>query len=215
VKEVFSMGRYTVLTVFVAVSLTLMMGLALANDIKALELEKECVLFGRIANRNVMLYPASGSYSGIDFLPVAALPRMAELKGFEVLNNSTGDWYPLDTSDEGYFCANLSMGKYDLRGRDRHNQPYVIHSFAIPRGMAVNLGTFWVETHDPAVVSREGWASHLRGQGWVAYEEGLQAVAVNFEHTIDDDKAYAECEDWFSECHEEVYLAFEKIIIRR
>jgi hypothetical protein len=209
------MGRYTVLAVFVAVSLALMMSLALADDaIKALELEKECVLFGRIADRNVMLYSTSGSYSGFDFLPVATLPRMAELKGFEILNSSTGDWYPLDISDEGYFCANVNMGKYDLRGRDRHDQPYIIHSFAIPRGMAINLGTFWVETHDPAVVSREGWASHLRGQGWAAYEEGAYAVAVNFEHVIDDD-TYAECEDWFSGCHEEVYLAFEEVIVRR
>jgi hypothetical protein len=209
------MGRYTVLAVFVAVSLALMMSLALADDaIKALELEKECVLFGRIADRNVMLYPTSGSYSGFDFLPVATLPRMAELKGFEILNSSTGDWYPLDISDEGYFCANVNMGKYDLRGRDRHDQPYIIHSFAIPRGMAINLGTFWVETHDPAVVSREGWASHLRGQGWAAYEEGAYAVAVNFGHVIDDD-TYAECEDWFSGCHEEVYLAFEEVIVRR
>jgi hypothetical protein len=209
------MGRYTVLAVFVAVSLALMMSLALADDaIKALELEKECVLFGRIADRNVMLYPTSGSYSGFDFLPVATLPMMAELKGFEILNSSTGDWYPLDISDEGYFCANVNMGKYDLRGRDRHGQPYIIHSFAIPRGMAINLGTFWVETQDPAVVSREGWASQLRGQGWAAYEEGAYAVAVNFEHVIDDD-TYAECEDWFSGCHEEVYLAFEDVIVRR
>jgi hypothetical protein len=209
------MGRNTVLAVFVAVSLALMMGLALANDIKALELEKECVLFGQIAGRNVMLYPTSESYSGFDFLPVAALPRMAELKGFEILNRSTGDWYPLDISDEGYFCANVSMGKYDLRGRDRHDQPHIIHTFNLPRGMAINLGTFWVETQDPAVVSREGWASHLRGQGWVAYEEGSYAVAVNFEHNIEDDTSYAECEDWFSSCHEEVYLAFEDVIVRR
>ena len=208
------MGRYTVLTVFVAVSLALMMGLALANDIKALELEKECVLFGRIANRNVMLYSATGGYSEFDFLPVATLPRMIELKGFELLSSSTAEWHPLDISDEGYFCANVGMGRYELRGRDRHDQPYIIHTLNVPKGMAINLGTFWVETHDPVVVSREGWASHLRGQGWVAYEEGSYAVAVNFEHVIDDD-TYAECEDWFSGCHEEVYLAFEDVIIRR
>ena len=209
------MGRFAVISLAIAATLLLTFGLTAAdNGIKAMDLEKECILFGRIANRNVLLYPTMETVGGYDFLPVPAMPRMAELKGFEVLNTRTGDWIPLDISDDGYFCANVDMGRYDLRGRDRFNQPYVIHSFAIPRGMAVNLGTFWVETHDPALISREGWASHLRGTGWAAYEEGAFAVAVNFEHIVDDG-TYAQCEEWFQGCHEEVYLAFEPVMVRR
>jgi hypothetical protein len=216
-KGVFFMRRFTLLATIVAVSLSLLVSLSIAGDeIAALNLEKECVLFGRIANRNIMLYPASGSYSDSDFLPVAALPTMTELKGFEFLNNSNGELYPLDISDEGYFCANVGMGKYDLRGRDRNNEPYVIHKFSIPRGYAINLGTFWIDTHNPTVVSREGWASHLKAGagGWLTYEEGSSAVALRFEHVADDD-SYDECEEWFEDCHEEVYLAFEQVVVRR
>ena len=106
------------------------------------------------------------------------------------------------------------MGKYDLRGRDRNGEPYVIHNFSIPRGMAVNLGTFWIDTSNPTVVSREGWASYLKTGGWITHIEGSSSVAIRFDRVTDDD-SYDECEEWFEECHEEVYLAFEKVMARR
>jgi hypothetical protein len=158
----------------------------------ALTLEKECVLFGRILGHQVLLYPERKIAA-----PVYDMPEMTQIGGFEVLNKITGEWYPITISEDGHFCANVSMGKYDLRGRDCKGRPYVIHSFNIPKNMAANLGDFWVETCDPNVVSREGWLS----------------IALRMEH-ITSDEAYEECENWFAECHEEAFDQFSNVIIR-
>ena len=174
-----------------------------------LTLEKECVLFGRILNSHVLLY------SGAQIAePVYELPAMTRVKGFEVLNTVTGEWHPLQLSEDGYFCANVGRGKYQLRGRDSDGRPFVIHSFTIPKGMAANLGNFWLETCDPAVITRENWHSQFRQAGWQKYREGNGVIGLRFEH-VTTFRAYEDCEKWFADCHEEVYGHFAGVIAWR
>jgi hypothetical protein len=199
-----------VFLVLIAISVPVSMNLTVAGDEPAaLTLEKECVLFGRILGHQVLLYPEQQVTE-----PVFDLPEMKQISDFEVLNKTTGEWYPLTLSEEGYFCANVGMGKHELRGRDCDGRPYVIHNFNIPKGMAANLGDFWVETCDPTVVSREGWFTYFNEEGWQEYREGSDAIALRIEHIVSDE-AYEECENWFAECHEDAYDQFSSVIARR
>ncbi len=203
------MRRLMVFLVLIAIPVAVSINLSVAGDEPAaLTLEKECVLFGRILGHQVLLYPEPKIAA-----PVYDLPEMTQIGDFEVLNKTTGEWYPLTISEDGHFCANVSMGKYDLRGRDCNGRHYVIHSFNIPKNMAANLGDFWVETCDPNVVSREGWLSYFREEGWQEYRDESGVIALRMEH-ITSDEAYEECENWFAECHEEAFDQFSNVIIR-
>jgi hypothetical protein len=204
------MKRSLFLLVLVVVLLPMPLSQALAGDEPApLTLEKECVLFGRILNSHVLLYPGKKALE-----PGGELPKMTQVGGLEVLNTVTGEWHPLSLSEDGYFCANLGMGKYELRGRNCNGMPYVIHSFTIPKGMAANLGDFWVETCDLDVIERENWHSHFREGGWQEYRQASGKIGMRFEH-ITTEKAYEDCRIWFARCHEEAYSQFAQLVARR
>ncbi|UCG39462.1 MAG: hypothetical protein JSV00_04360 [bacterium] len=174
-----------------------------------LEFEKECVIVGRLLGTDVMLYPVGRA------LPVEEqLPAMARIRGFEILNVTTGESQQLYLSQEGYFCANVGMGQYDLRGRDWEGRPYLVHRFDVPLHSAVNLGTFWVETNDPGLVALGPWYNYERMETWRMYREGAGRIAVRVRHDTSAG-TYKECEDWFAECHEEAYEHFEKVMARR
>jgi hypothetical protein len=205
------MKRFMVFLALIVIAVPVSMNLTVAGDEPAtLALEKECVLFGRILGSQV-LYPG-GQVSE----SVYDLPRMAQVQGLEVLNVTTGEWHQLTVSEDGHFCANVGMGRYELRGRDHAMQPYVIHSFTIPRGMAANLGEFRIEAHDPGIVAREGWFSHMKRAGWQEYRENSGHIALRppVEHIVSDG-AYEDCENWFAGCHEEAYDQFASVIARR
>lgn len=209
-RGVFLMRRPFLLLVLLTILVSVSMSQAVAGDKPApLSLEKECVLFGRILNSHVLLYPGKRILE-----PVYNLPDMTQVQGFEVLNTATGEWHPLKLSENGYFCANIGMGNYHLRGRDCNGRPYVIHSFTIPKGMAANLGDFWIQTCDPNIVARENWHSHFRQGGWQEYKDVSGVIGLRFEH-VATDEAYEDCEKWFAECHEEVYGHFAQVIARR
>ena len=206
------MKRFVVFLALIAISVPISMSLAVAGDEPAaMQLEKECVLFGRILGSHVLLYPNRQISA-----PVYEPPGMTQVQGFEVRNITTGEWQQLTLSDDGRFCANVGMGRYELRGRDHALQPYVIHSFTIPRGMAANLGEFWLEARDSSVVAREGWFSHVKRVGWQEYRESSGHIALRppVEHIVSHE-AYEDCENWFAECHEEVYDQFASVITRR
>jgi len=203
------MKRFLVLSALLLMSATLWAGLSEAVDPSPLVLTKECVLFGRVQGSHLTMYPAY--FVGE---PVYELPAMTQIKGFEVLNTVTGEWHPLTLSEDGYFCANISPGRYELRGRDCKGQPYVIHSFNIPRGMAVNLGSFRVNTCNPELISREGWQVYVRETGWRKYAEGDSSIGVRLEH-VTSENVYENCEDWFAQCHKEVFDQFSRVIARR
>jgi len=204
------MRRFIVLLALIAVLVPILVNLSVAADEPVpLKPEKECVFIGRIQGSRVVLYPVEMVPE-----PVLELPVMANIKGFDVINTGTGEWQPLTLSEEGYFCANVGQGKYNLRGRDSDGKPYIIHSFNLPRGMAANLGTFWVETRNPKIVTREGWSSHVKPSAWRIYKEGSSSIALRLEH-IATDEAYNDCDSWFAECHEEAYEQFGNFMARR
>jgi hypothetical protein len=207
---VFLVGRFTLSLTLIFVSVLLVVGLPVsADEPTALSLEKECVVVGRIQGTDVMLYQKEQA-PGID----QPLRDKARIKGFEILNVTSGEWQPLSLSKEGYFCANIKMGQYDLRGRDCEGRPYLIHHFNVPLNMAVNLGTFRVETCDPGLVARERWHDYFRNSGWRVYREGSGHVVVHLKHDTSRE-AYEDCENWFAGCHEEVYEQFENVMARR
>ncbi len=204
------MKRFMVFVALIAISVPVSMTLAVSGDEPAaMQLEKECVLFGRILGSHVLLYP-----TGQGSEPVNELPGMTQVQGFEILNTTTGEWHPITLSEDGYFGANVDMGRYDLRGRDRNGQPYVIHSFTIPRGMGANLGEFWIEVRDPSIVTQEGWSSHVMKAGWREYQVDSGSLAMRVEH-VTSDEAYKECDDWFAKWHVEAYDKFGSVIARR
>jgi len=205
-----SMVFLALITIMVPVLVNLT---AAGNEPVPLTLDKECVFFGRILGSHTMMY-SKGSITEPVYEPGSELPTMVQIQGFEVLNTATGEWHPLTLSEEGYFCANVGKGRYDLRGRGRYGRPYTIHSFNVPGGMAVNLGSFWVEACDPTVVSREGWYSYMNEAGWQEYRRGSGSISMRLEH-ITSDEAYEDCESWFAQCHEEAYDQFAAVIARR
>ena len=212
VKGVFPMRRFIVFLALIMISVPVSMNLTVAGDESAtLALEKECVLFGRILGSHVL-----PNLSGQVSEPVYDLPEMTHIQGFEILNTITGERHQLTLSDDGHFCANVEMGMYELRGRDHARQPYIIHGFTIPRGMAANLGEIWIEARDVRIVAREGWFSHVKRVGWQECREGSGSIALRppVEHVVSDG-AYEDCENWFAECHEEVYDLFSQVIVRR
>lgn len=211
-KGVFPMRRFIVFLALIMISVPVSMNLTVAGDESAtLALEKECVLFGRILGSHELLNP-SGQVSE----PVYDLPEVTHIQGFEILNTTTGERHQLTLSEDGHYCANVEMGMYELRGRDHARQPYVIHSFTIPWGMAANLGEIWIEVHDLRIVAREGWFSHVKREGWQEYRESSGSIALRppVEHVVSAE-AYEDCENWFAECHEEVYDQFANVITRR
>lgn len=180
-----------------------------ADQATPMQVEKECILIGRILGRHVMLYP--GAEAGA---PGFYYPPTMSLGGFEVLNPETGEWHPLTLSEKGYFCANLGMGRYELRGRDPNGHPYIIHRFSVPRGMAVNLGTFRIQAINPNDPAREGWLTYLQAAGYRVFRHGTSAAAVRAEH-LTGDRAYDDCEGWFASCHDEVFQQFSSVMARR
>ena len=204
------MKRSTMLFVLVMVPVILMSGTAIATDEQApFVLEKECVIIGRILGSNVMLYPIGQPYE-----TDRPIPAMVKIKGFEILNTASKDWIPLSIAENGYFCANVRMGEYELRGRDSKGRPYLIHRFNVPLNMAVNLGTFWIETSNPDLVAEDQWYNYEKTTSWREYAEGDGHIALRIGH-VTDQAAYDECEKWFASCHEEVYEHFEKVMARR
>lgn len=206
------MKRFMVLLALIAILVPVSVNLTMAGEEPApLMLEKECILFGRILGSHELLLPKAQIAE-----PVYDLPGMTQVGGFDVLNTTTGEWHPLTLSEDGHFCANVGMGRYELRGRDYAGQPFVIHSFMIPRGMAANLGEIWIEVSDLSVVAREGWFSHVKMARWQEYREvsGNIALRPPVEHNVSDE-AYEECEDWFAECHGDAYDQFASVIARR
>ena len=196
------MRRFMVFAVLVAVSLTLSMNLSTAGDEPAtLSLEKECVLIGRIATDRVAL--ATGEHIAA---PVY-YPEMIGVEGVELLNVATGEWHPLPLTEDGYFSANVEMGKYDLQVRDTEGRPFIISSFSVPNKMLVNLGTWRVEGCDPEAISVEGWESYL-DESYVMNPRFVRRTGEG---------CYECCEEWFSSCQEEVYKKFAdvNVIVRR
>lgn len=213
-EEVLPMKRITVLLLLCMLVLPASRNtLWAAQEATPQTLKKECVLFGRILGSHLMLYP-SVAVSEPVYDPGPELPAMVQIKSFEVLNTVTGEWQPLILSPQGYFCTDLGKGMYDLRGRTSDGRPYLIQSFSVPAGMAVNLGTFWVEACDPRVISREGWHSYMNEAGWREYRMGSHTISLRLEH-VTTDGAYQDCEEWFASCHEEVYERFAAVIARR
>jgi hypothetical protein len=198
------------LFVLIMASILLVSGAAMAIDQSApLVLEKECVIIGRILGTDVMLYPIGQSNE-----TNRPIPAMVKIKGFEIFNTTSKDWIPLSVGEDGYFCANVRMGEYELRGRDSKGRPYLVHSFNVPLNMAVNLGTFWIETTNPKLVSEDQWYNYEKTTSWREYTQGDGHIALRIEH-VTDQAAYDECEKWFANCHEEAYEHFEKVIARR
>jgi len=195
--------------VFVSVLMAIVLPLSAGDEPGTLSLDKACIVMGRIQGADVKLFPAGQT-------PDADQPfkEAIRLKGFELLNLDSGDWQPLSLSKEGYFCANVRMGEYDLRGRDCKGRPYLIYRFNVPLNMAVNLGTFFVETCNPDLVSGEPWHDYFRTANWREYREGEGHVALRLNH-VTSQKAYEDCESWFASCHETIYEHFEKVIARR
>jgi len=207
------MKRFLIFLALIAISVPVSMNLATAGDEPvAMQLEKDSHLFGRILGSHVLMYPTGQIAEPV--YEFSELPEMTQIKGFEVLNTTTGEWHQLTLSEDGHFCAHMGMGRYDLRGRDRNGQPFVIHSFTVPRGMVANLGEFWIEIHDPGIVARESWFGNMNRSGWREYQVGSGRIAMHLEHVISDE-AYEECEIWFGESHEEVYDKFAGVIARR
>lgn len=180
-----------------------------ADEPEALKLEKECVVMARIQGADVELFPI-GQKPGTD----QPLKDMVRVRGFELLNRDSGDWQPLSLSEEGYFCANVRMGRYDLRGRDCEGRPYLIYRFNVPLNMAVNLGTFLVETCHPDLVTVEFWHDYFRTASWREYREGEGRIALRLKHDASKE-AYEDCENWFAGCYEAAYEHFKKLIARR
>ena len=206
----FTMKRFTLLFVLTFVSFSLVSGLAVyAADPAPLVLTKECVIIGRILGADVMLYPKVQRYE-----TDRPIPFMSRIKGFEILNTISGEWVPLELTKAGYFCANVRMGEYELRGRDSGGRPFLVHRFNVPLNMAVNLGTFWIETTNPKLVTRDLWPNYERTGAWRDYGEGDGYIAVRLKHVTHRD-AYDDCENWFADCHEEAYEHFEKVMARR
>lgn len=205
------MKRFTIFLALVFLSVPLAISLAEAPVYTpaALQLEKECVIIGRIQGADVMLYRM-----GQKAKEGQQIPSMARIKGFEILNTTSGDWQPLTLSEDGYFCVNVGMGKYDLRGRDCQGRPYLIHRFNVPMSMAVNLGTFWVDACDPSEVSMDLWHNYERTSAWREYRDGEGHIAVRLVHDTSPE-AYTDCETWFAGCHEEIYEHFEEVMARR
>jgi len=204
------MKRFTMLLVLVFVSVSLVSGLAVCADEPApLVLEKECVILGRILGTDVMLYPKEQRYETDRPTPI-----MVRIKGFEILNTTSGEWVPLSLTKDGYFCVNVRMGGYELRGRDSEGRPYLIHRFNVPLNMAVNLGTFWTETSNPKLVTKDPWYNYERVASWREYGEGAGHIAVRLEH-VTHRTAYDDCESWFADYHEEAYEHFEQVMARR
>lgn len=204
------MGRYTVWLTLIIASVILAIGRPISADEPAVFLlKKECVVFGHTRGVDVKLYP-------IELVPGTEdrFKDMTRIKGFEILNVTTGEWHPLTLSKEGCFCANVGMGQHDLRGRDSEGRPYLIHRFNVPLNMAVNLGTFRVETCDPAFFARERWYNYFRTAGWKMFREGDGQIAARLKRDTSRD-AYEDCENWLAGCHEEVYEHFESVMARR
>ncbi len=197
------MRRFMVIMALGMVSLFVCMNLSVAADEPApLDLEKECVLIGRFLGHRFTPVLQEGSE-----IPDLYYPPVVEVKGFDVLNVATGEWHPLNLSKDGYFCLNLGMGRYDLRGRDSRMNPFVIRRFSVPNGMMVNLGTYRILTRTPQPGQETGW-------NWHSCLEGYFATSMRVEH-LADEAAYGDCEDWFSECHEDAYEEFADVIVRR
>ena len=204
------MKRFTLLFVLILVPVFVVIPVAMAvEEPVPLVLEKECVIIGRILGTDVMLYQI-GLNDEID----RPIPVMVQIKGFEILNITSKEWIPLSIAEDGYFCANVRMGEYELRGRDSKGRPYLVHRFNVPLNMAVNLGTFWIETSNPKLVPKEKWYDYEKTSSWRLYAQGDGHIALRVEH-VTDRAAYDECEKWFADCHEEAYEHFEKVIARR
>ena len=204
------MKRFTILSVVILVSVSIVCGFVVYADVTApLTLDKECVIVGRILGTDVMLYPIDQ-----DSAAGRPIPGMVKIKGFEILNTTSGEWIPLTLSSEGYFCENVRMGEYELRGRDHRNRPYLIHRFNVPLNMAVNLGTFWLETSNPILVILEHWHNYESRINWREYRQGAGHIAVRVEH-VTSREAYENCEKWFADCHRDAYEHFEHVMARR
>ena len=106
------------------------------------------------------------------------------------------------------------MGEYELRGRDSRNRAYLVHRFNVPLNMAVNLGTFWIETSNPKLVTEDSWFNYERTASWRDYGEGDGYIAVRFEH-VTHREAYDDCENWFADCNEDAYEHFKQVMARR
>ena len=205
-----SMKRVTLLLVLAFVSLAIVSSHAVYADEPApLVLSKECVIIGRILGTDIMLYPTD--HSAETDRPI---PSMVRIKDFEILNTINGDWIPLKVSSDGYFCVNVRMGEYEFLGRDSENRPFLIHRFNVPLNMAVNLGTFWVETSHPKWVTIDPLHNYDTKFSWREYREGAGHVAMRVEH-VTSREAYEDCESWFAGCHEEAYKHFEQVMARR
>lgn len=204
------MKRVTLLLVLTFASLSIVSGLAVYADEPApLVLEKECVIIGRIQGTDVMLYPTDQSAE-----TDRPIPSMVRIKDFEILNTISGDWIPLALSSDGYFCLNVRMGTYELMGRDSENRPFLIHRFNVPLNMAVNLGTFWVETSHPKWVTIDPLHNYETTASWREYREGAGQVAMRVEH-VTSPEAYKDCENWFANCQKDAYEHFERVMARR
>ena len=208
------MKRFVVLLTLVAITVPVSMNLMAAGDEPApLVVKKECVVFGRILGSHLMMYSREPIAEPV-YDPGSELPTMTQIQGFDILNTATGEWHPLTLSGDGYFCANIGMGLYEMRVRASDGKPYLIHSFNIPRGMAINLGSFWVEARNPDVVSRGSLRSDQKEAGWHEYREGTSSISLRFEH-ITSTEIYEECENWFAQCHGEAFEQFSSVIARR
>jgi hypothetical protein len=182
------MKRFVVLLTLVAITVPVSMNLMAAGDEPApLVVKKECVVFGRILGSHLMMYSREPIAEPV-YDPGSELPTM--------------------------ICANIGMGLYEMRVRASDGKPYLIHSFNIPRGMAINLGSFWVEARNPDVVSRGSLRSDQKEAGWHEYREGTSSISLRFEH-ITSTEIYEECENWFAQCHGEAFEQFASVIARR
>jgi len=209
-KGVSFMKRFmAVLTIVLLSSVLTVVLPASGGEPETLTLGKPCVIVGRVLGADIGLFPV-GEASGAG----EKSPEMTRLRGFELLNLTSGDWIPLSLSSEGYFCANVRMGEYDLRGRDSKGLPYLIHRFNVPLNMAVNLGTFRVETSRPDLVTVELWPDYSRTANWREYREGAGHVAFRLKHETGQ-VAYEDCEKWFAGCYADIYKHFENVMARR
>lgn len=194
------MKRLMVFWAILAVMLSVSGNLTTAGETTVpVFLEKECVLIGRITDHG------SGLLSqGVISEPVFE-PREIRITGFDLLNIETGEWHPLSLSDGGFFCVNVSMGRYKLMARAKDFRPLMIRTVNVPRGMMVNIGTYRIEACDFQTEIAERWYSCL---------DDTYAGSVHFVH-LTGDRSYENCDQWFSQCHEEVYEMFADMSTRR
>jgi hypothetical protein len=170
----------------IGLSVVLLMAASLVqgSDVTpGLDLKKGCVVFGRLDGHMVRMELTEAMQ-----MTDLWLPKSAAMKDFVIINPASGIEHALELTQEGYFCAALVPGSYELRTPDNQGNWIIIDSFEVPRGRLVNLGTYRVEMKSTPFLN--DWA-------WHPCTIGPYKRSVRFNH-MQDEAFYSCCEEWFA-----------------